>query len=114
MCYAYYPSPDECLKEIRLIRGEVLSASLSGDNEHAKYWIPRWDEWSRRLEVGTFIRRGKVTPYQRTQGYLIRKKLEVLEHELEHDHHEETMMRDLIADIMATDSRCSRAFTTSD
>lgn len=113
MCYAYYPSPEECLKEIRFVRADVLSASLSGDNDHAKFWIPRWDEWSRRLEVGTFLRRGHVTPYQRMQGYLIRKKLEVLEHELEHDHPDSREMRELVTDIMATDSRWVRAFRKS-
>ena len=37
------------------------------------------------LEIGTFIRTGQLRPYQQMQGYLIRKKLELLEHELEHD-----------------------------
>ena len=110
MCYAYYPSEDECLKEISLIKAEALTGALSGDTEHAMFWIPRWDEWSRRLEVGTFLRHGKVTPYQRMQGYLIRKKLEVLEHELAHDHDDPVMIRDVVEDVTNTDSRWSRAF----
>ncbi|MEO1617955.1 MAG: permease, partial [Planctomycetota bacterium] len=65
MCYAFYPSPEECLKEIRFIRSEVISAARSGDADHAEFWIPQWDEWTRRMEVGAFIRRGHVTPYQR-------------------------------------------------
>ncbi|MEM9587211.1 MAG: permease, partial [Planctomycetota bacterium] len=84
-CFAYYPSPDECLDEISLARAECLSGANSGHIEHALYWLPVWEDWSRRLEVGTFIRTGQIRPYQRMQGYLIRKKLELLEHELEHD-----------------------------
>ena len=110
MCYAYYPSTDECLEEIRFIRADALTGALSGDVEHAMFWIPRWDEWSRRLEVGTFLRRGKVTPYQRMQGYLIRKKLEMLEHELAHEHDEPEMIRVVVQDITATDLRWVRAF----
>src|SRR6056297_2476699 len=67
-CFAYYPAPDECLEEIGLVRAECLSAANSGDVEHALYWLPVWEDWSRRLEVGTFLRTGEVRPYQRMQG----------------------------------------------
>ncbi len=110
MCYAYYPSPEECLKQISHVRAETLSAARTGAPDHAMFWIPRWDEWSRRLEVGTFIRRGKVTPYQRMQGYLIRKKLETLEHELAHDHNDPAMIREVVKDVSNTNSRWVRAF----
>lgn len=110
MCYAYYPSPDECLKEIGFVRAEVLPAARSGKSEHAMFYIPNWDEWSRRLEVGTFLRRGEVTPYQRMQGYLIRKKLEMLEHELAHDHDDPEMIREAVNDVAATDQRWVAAF----
>ena len=110
MCYGFYPSPEECMKEIRVMRAEALSASVSADADHAKFWIPRWDQWSRRMEVGAFLRRGHVTPYQRIQGYLLRKKLDLLEHELEHDHDDPTVMRDLVNDVMATDMRWRKAY----
>ncbi|MDB4810065.1 permease [bacterium] len=68
-CYAYYPSPDECLEEIALARAECLSAANSGDAEHALFWLPVWEEWSRRLEVGTFLRCGRLRRYQSMQGF---------------------------------------------
>ena len=110
MCYAYYPSTEECLKQIGFVRGEALPAARSGKVEHAMFWIPRLDEWSRRLEVGAFIRRGKVTPYQRMQGYLIRKKLETLEHELAHDHDDPEMIRAAVNDVEETYLRWASAF----
>lgn len=112
-CYAYYPSPRECLEEIRLARGECLSAANSGHVDHALFWLPVWEDWSRRLEVGTFIRVGQVRPYQRMQGYLIRKKLELLEHELEHDPFEMDETRAVVREVMETNSRWVRSFQPS-
>lgn len=109
-CYAYYPSPEECLEEIRLARAECLSAANSGDADHALFWLPVWEEWSRRLEIGTFLRRGEVRRYQSMQGYLIRKKLELLEHELEHDPYEPEEVRAVVRSILVSDSRWVRSF----
>ncbi len=112
-CFAYYPSPEECLDEIRLARAECLSAANSGQVDHALYWLPVWEEWSRRLEVGTFLRTGEVRPYQRMQSYLIRKKLELLEHELEHDPPEPEEIKGVVREILSTNSRWVRAFRRS-
>ncbi len=109
-CFAYYPSPDECLDEISLARAECLSAANSGQLDHALFWLPVWEDWSRRLEVGAFIRAGEVRPYQRMQGYLIRKKLELLEHELEHDPFEPEETKQVVREILATNSRWVRSF----
>ena len=105
LCYAFYPGPEESLEEISVARAEVFSAAISGDTEHAMYWIPILDERSRRLEVGTFIRRGHLRPYQRMQGYLIRKRLEELEHELAHDPIELEEIRAIVKRLMAINTR---------
>ncbi|MEM6471817.1 MAG: permease, partial [Planctomycetota bacterium] len=110
MCYAFYPSPEECLEEIRYIRSEVISSVRSGDSEHAKFWIPRWDEWTRRMEVGAFLRSGEVTPYQRMQGFLLRQKLDVLEHELGHKDLELSTRSRLAVELTLSDSRFTRAY----
>ncbi len=83
-CYAYYPAPDEVLEEMRLARVEVLSGASSSDYERVLRWIPIVDEWSRKLEVGYAIRHFELRPYQQMQTYLLRKKLELLEHAVEH------------------------------
>lgn len=84
-CYAYYPEPSEVFEEMRLARVEVLSGVTSRDYERALHWIPILEEWSRKLEVGYALRRRELRPYQQMQAYLLRKKLESLEHELEHE-----------------------------
>jgi hypothetical protein len=110
MCYAYYPEPGECLEEVRIARAEAISGARSGDLEHSLYWLAVWDEWSRRLEVGTFLRHGTVRPYQRMQGYLIRKKLELLEHELEHDPYEPEEAGKAVQGLLETNDRWVAAF----
>ena len=62
------------------------------------------------MEVGTFIRTGQLRPYQRMQGYLIRKKLETLEHELEHDPFEPEEVKAVVKAIFDTNSRWVRSF----
>jgi hypothetical protein len=101
----YTPAREECLKEITFIRADALSGVTSGDYEHAKFWIPRWDEWSRRMEVGVYLRNGEITPYQRMQGFLLRQKLDLLEHELEHEHNDQDALMTLVKELMNTNSR---------
>jgi hypothetical protein len=83
-CYAYYPEPDEVLEEMRLARVEVLSGATSNDFERVLHWIPVLDEWSRKLEVGYAMRKYQLRPYQQMQAHLLRQKLELLEHAVEH------------------------------
>lgn len=83
-CYAYYPKPSEVLEEMRLARVEVLSGAMSKDYDRSLRWIPILDAWSRRLEVGYAIRNFELRPYQKMQTYIMRKKLELLEHAIEH------------------------------
>ena len=109
-CYGYYPSTEECLEEIALARAECLTAANSGDKEHALFWLPVWEEWSRRLEIGTFIRNGELRRYQSMQGYLIRKKLELLEHELEHDPYESEEVKRVVNEIFGTNRRWVESF----
>ncbi|OYP38816.1 permease [Rhodopirellula sp. MGV] len=112
-CFAYYPSTEECLAEISIARAECLSASMSGNTEHALFWLPVWEDWSRKLEVGTFLRRGTLRRYQQMQGYLIRKKLELLEHELEHDEVHQDEVLDIVHEILATNRRWVASFKPS-
>ena len=97
-----------------MARAECLSGANSGHTKHALFWLPVWEDWSRRIEVGTFLRHGEVRPYQRMQGYLIRKKLELLEHELEHDPFELKETQNVVRDLLNADSRWVRSFRDFD
>ena len=110
MCYSFYPSADECLEELKFIRADALSAAIAGNYDHAVFWIPRWDDWLRRTEVGVALRTGGTTPYQRMQGYLMRKKLETLEHELMHDDHDRDVIDAIVKDLTMANARWVKAF----
>jgi uncharacterized protein len=89
-CYAYYPPPQEIFEEMKILRGEVLSAAVSGNQGHAKHFIPIWDDWTRRLQVGVFLREMSLTPYRRMKAKVFRDRLEFLKHAVEEGDREES------------------------
>ncbi len=113
-CYAYYPSPYECFEEIKAVKAEALHGAMAGDVEKALYWMEQWDDWSRKLEVGAVIRRFELRPYQRMQGFLLRKKLELLEHELEHEVLDLPEIEKLRNELFATSQRLREAYESSE
>ncbi len=110
-CYAYYPHPAETLEEMRMARVDALSAAKTGNVDEALRWMEVWDDWSRRLEVGWAIRHFELRPYQQMQGFILRKKLELLEHELEHETLDKEEIEALIFELSETSRRLRGAFT---
>ncbi|MFO0911162.1 MAG: permease [Isosphaeraceae bacterium] len=109
-CFAYYPSSSEVFEEMRIIRGEVLTAALSGNKKHAAHFIPLWDDWTRRLQVGVFLREGNLSPYRRMKAKVFRDRLEFLKHAVEEGDREES--RAWIDVVDRAHRRMRAAFTT--
>jgi uncharacterized membrane protein YraQ (UPF0718 family) len=107
-CFAYYPSPDECLDAMDDARIGALSAALSMDAEETKYWSERYDDWTRKMEVGTRLRHGELSDYHRWKARILRQQLEILEHEVEDKEREEVSK--LIAQIARSHRRMAYAF----
>lgn len=108
-CYAYYPTSDEVFEEISIAKGEALSAGLSGNVTHAEYWIDVYQEWTRKLEVGTFLRTGSLSDYQRWKARLVREHLEMLKHSVEDGETEEA--RQWVSKIQRSNKRMRAAFS---
>lgn len=108
-CYAYYPPPSEVFEELRIAKGEALSAGMSGDETHAEYWIDVYQEWTRKLEVGLFLRTGNVSEYQHWKARLVREQLEMLKHCVEDGETEEA--RQWISKLMRSHLRMRKAFS---
>ena len=89
-CYAYYPAAQEIFEEMSILRGEVLTAALSGNQKHAAHFIPIWDDWTRRLQVGAFLREGSLSPYRRMKPRVFHDRLEFLKHAVEEGDREES------------------------
>jgi uncharacterized membrane protein YraQ (UPF0718 family) len=89
-CYVYYPPPDEVLEEMQIVNVEVVASALSKDWDTAEFWIPIYDDWTRKLQVSMFLRGQSLTPYRRAKAAVLRDKLELLEHEIEDKEMEES------------------------
>ena len=107
-CYMYYPSPKESFEEMRILRVEVLSAANSGNKKHALHFIPVWDEWTRRLQVGALLREGTNPPYRRMKTKIFRDRLEFLKHAIEDDDKEE--IREYSASLQKAYSRMRNVY----
>lgn len=84
-CFAYYPPPHETIEELSLAKTEALGAALTGDRAHALHWIPICEDWNRRLQVGAYLRSGKLSDYHRMKARVFQDRLEDLEHMLENN-----------------------------
>ncbi|MGL5093969.1 MAG: permease [Planctomycetia bacterium] len=82
-CYAYYPAVDEAIEEMKLAKTEALSAAMTGKDAHAQHWIPVCESWNRRLQVGAYLRSGRLTEERRLASRAFQDELEVLEHNIE-------------------------------
>ncbi len=107
-CFAYYPAPQEVFEEMKILRGEVLSAALSGNQKHAAHFIPVWDDWTRRLQVGTFLREGQLGPYRRIKAKVFRDRLEFLKHAVEEGDREEA--REMVASVQKAYDRMRQVY----
>ena len=79
------------------------------DHPATKYWAERYDDWTRKLEVGAWLRHRELSDYHRWKARLLREQLEVLEHDVEDGEREE--VNQLSARISRTHARMRRAFT---
>jgi len=58
--YIYYPAPDKAFEEIVMVRTEAIAAVRTGNKEEAIRQIQHWDLLTRKLQVGVFIRTGRM------------------------------------------------------
>jgi len=93
---------------MKILRGEVLSAALSGNQKHAAHFIPVWDDWTRRLQVGTFLREGQLGPYRRIKAKVFRDRLEFLKHAVEEGDREEA--REMVASVQKAYDRMRQVY----
>jgi hypothetical protein len=86
-CFAYYPAKREVFDEMQIVKTEAIVAAKLGDSRRTDHYIGVWDKWTRRLEVGVFLREWRLTRYQHVKARILREKLELLRHEVEDGDH---------------------------
>lgn len=76
--YIYYPAPKEAFEELLQVRTEALTAVNTGNKEEAIRRIEQWDLLTRKLQVGVFIRTGRLDVEQGKATEDLRERLEEL------------------------------------
>ena len=76
--------------------------------QHAEHFLPVWAEWTRRLEVGSFLREGSLSSYRKGKTKLFRDRLELLKHAVEEGDREES--REYVATVSRAYGRMRGAF----
>ena len=84
-CYAYYPPKDDAFADMSKLNVTVVASSISGNRQEAEHFIPVIDDYTRRMQVGVYLREGELSRYRRMKAKVYLDKLELLEHELAHD-----------------------------
>ncbi|CAN5673939.1 permease [soil metagenome] len=108
-CYTYYPPAEQIFSDMTIFQTEVLSAATSGDTEHALHFLPFLQDWSRRLEVGTYLREGHLSDYRRMKGRVYRDKLEWLKHAIE-DNDDPEEIREYVSAVGFASRRLRAAY----
>jgi hypothetical protein len=76
--YIYYPDQKQAFDEIVRVRADALAAVHSGHKEEAIRQIQHWDLLTRKLQVGVFIRTGKMDAETSKATEDLRERLEEL------------------------------------
>ncbi|MFO0823979.1 MAG: permease [Gemmataceae bacterium] len=76
--YIYYPAPEEAFTEIAAIHADAFVAVNTGKTEEAIRQIHRFDLLTRKLQVGAFIRTGKMDQEAGAATEDLRERLEEL------------------------------------
>lgn len=76
--YIYYPDQKQAFDEIVRIRTEAITAVRTGHKEEAIRQIQNWDLVTRKLQVGVFIRTGKMDAESSKATEDLRERLEDL------------------------------------
>lgn len=76
--YIYYPDPEQAFAEIVQVRTEAVVAVRTGKKEEAVRRIQQWDLLTRKLQVGVFLRTGRLDPETGKATEDLRERLEEL------------------------------------
>ncbi len=77
-CFIFYPPPEETLEEMRYVRADVWSYAASKDVHNTGRSIQRYDDLTRRLQVGYYLRNFTLSEYQQAKARVLRGRLEQL------------------------------------
>jgi uncharacterized membrane protein YraQ (UPF0718 family) len=102
--YIYYPDREQAFAEIVSVRAEAIVAVRTGRKEEAVRRIQQWDLLTRKLQVGVFIRTGRMDPQASQAAEELRERLEQLRDALLAD--ELVKAKELVPSVEAAFRKC--------
>ena len=82
-CFVYYPAPDQTLEDMRYVKVDALSYASSKNVDKAAKSIEAYDDLTRKLQVGYYLRHWQVSEYQQAKARVLRGRLEQMKDILE-------------------------------
>ena len=110
-CFVFYPAPSETLEDMSYVRADALTYASSRNVEKAVKSIAKYDDLTRKLQVGYYLRQLELTDYQQAKARALRGRLEQLKDVLEAEHFDE--VRELSSRVSDAHRRLREAFTES-
>jgi hypothetical protein len=80
--YIYYPPAEEAFNEISRVRADALTAVRTGKTQDAIRQLEAWDLLTRKLQVGEFLRTGRLDQGKRERTEALREELEGMRDDL--------------------------------
>jgi len=109
--FVYYPDPDTVFKEMLAVNAEANDAVRSGRIVAAQREIRIWDDLTRKLQVGVFMRTGQLSKLQQRTAEDLREELEVVFDALGHGDMEHA--REHLPAVQAAYRRCREAYAAA-
>jgi hypothetical protein len=106
--YIYYPDPPHAFAEIVQVRAEAEVAVRTGNKDEAIRQIQYWDLLTRKLQVGVFIRTGRLNAEKSQTADDLREELEGVRDALIADNL--TDARERLKALEAAYQKCRDAF----
>jgi uncharacterized membrane protein YraQ (UPF0718 family) len=109
--YIYYPAPKEAFDQIVRVRTEAITAVRTGHKEEAIRQIQHWDLLTRKLQVGVFIRTGRMDTEVTKVTEDLRERLEELRDALLAGN--VTEAKEMLPKVEEAYRRCRAAYDTN-
>ncbi|MEN0111494.1 MAG: hypothetical protein AAF805_12305, partial [Planctomycetota bacterium] len=108
-CFVYYPDPAETLEDLKMVRADALTYATAQDVENCVRSIERYDDLTRRLQVGHYLRNLELSEFQQAKARVLRGRLEQLKDVVEAGDFDR--VRDLNAFVSAAHRGVREAFS---
>jgi uncharacterized membrane protein YraQ (UPF0718 family) len=109
--YIYYPAPQDAFTEITNVRAHAFVAVNTGRSDEAIRQIQHWDLLTRKLQVGVFIRTGRIKAEATQVTEDLRERLEDLRDALLA--HDLSQAKALQPKVEEAYQRCRAAYQTA-